>query len=83
MEQEPDSLGCLLELTMNGQNPLSLNGITRKFLEDGDEVIFNGYGKVGHLFSHIPLRKGKTSTLFLRAVKEVLCLLTGNCSVGI
>ncbi|OMO64741.1 hypothetical protein COLO4_31878 [Corchorus olitorius] len=40
---EPDSLGCLLELTMNGKNPLSLNGgITRRFLEDGDEVIFSG-----------------------------------------
>ncbi|XP_022723377.1 fumarylacetoacetase [Durio zibethinus] len=39
---EPDSLGCLLELTWNGQKPLSLNGTTRKFLEDGDEVIFTG-----------------------------------------
>ncbi|KAI9085298.1 hypothetical protein K1719_032675 [Acacia pycnantha] len=39
---EPDSLGCLLELTMNGQKELSLNGATRKFLEDGDEVIFTG-----------------------------------------
>ncbi|MBA0811703.1 hypothetical protein Gohar_003576 [Gossypium harknessii] len=41
-EQEPDSLGCLLELTWNGQKALSLNGTTRKFLEDGDEVIFTG-----------------------------------------
>ncbi|XP_021895255.1 fumarylacetoacetase [Carica papaya] len=39
---EQESLGCLLELTWNGQNPLSLNGATRKFLEDGDEVIFTG-----------------------------------------
>ncbi|KAE8689823.1 Fumarylacetoacetase [Hibiscus syriacus] len=39
---EPDSLGCLLELTWNGQKPLSLNGTARKFLEDGDEVIFTG-----------------------------------------
>ncbi|MBA0748537.1 hypothetical protein Gogos_005347 [Gossypium gossypioides] len=39
---EPDSLGCLLELTWNGQKALSLNGTTRKFLEDGDEVIFTG-----------------------------------------
>ncbi|KAH1054902.1 hypothetical protein J1N35_032967 [Gossypium stocksii] len=37
---EPDSLGCLLELTWNGLKALSLNGTTRKFLEDGDEVIF-------------------------------------------
>ncbi|KAJ4704024.1 putative fumarylacetoacetase [Melia azedarach] len=39
---EPYSLGCLLELTWNGQKPLQLNGLTRKFLEDGDEVIFTG-----------------------------------------
>ncbi|KAE8709115.1 transcription initiation factor IIF subunit alpha-like isoform X1 [Hibiscus syriacus] len=42
---EPDSLGCLLELTWNGQKPLSLNGTALKFLEDGDEVIFTGYCK--------------------------------------
>lgn len=39
---EPDSLGCLLELTWNGQKPLSLKGTARKFLEDGDEVIISG-----------------------------------------
>ncbi|GKV14961.1 hypothetical protein SLEP1_g25759 [Rubroshorea leprosula] len=39
---EQDSLGCLLELTWNGQKPLSLNGTTRSFLEDGDEVTFIG-----------------------------------------
>ncbi|XP_022868290.1 fumarylacetoacetase [Olea europaea var. sylvestris] len=39
---EPESYGCLLELTWNGQKPLSLGGSTRKFLEDGDEVIFTG-----------------------------------------
>ncbi|KAG6594693.1 Fumarylacetoacetase, partial [Cucurbita argyrosperma subsp. sororia] len=43
---EQDSLGCLLELTWNGQKPLELsNGISRKFLEDGDEVIFTGQCK--------------------------------------
>ncbi|ONK70103.1 uncharacterized protein A4U43_C05F30290 [Asparagus officinalis] len=37
---DPESLGCLLELTLNGQKPLTLtNGSERKFLEDGDEVI--------------------------------------------
>ncbi|XP_051128933.1 fumarylacetoacetase [Andrographis paniculata] len=39
---EPESYGCLLELTWNGQNPLSLGGTPRAFLEDGDEVIFTG-----------------------------------------
>ncbi|KAM7263287.1 hypothetical protein ACFE04_000970 [Oxalis oulophora] len=42
---EPESMGCLLELTWNGQNALSLNGTPRKFLEDGDEVVFTGYCK--------------------------------------
>ncbi|KAL9251762.1 Fumarylacetoacetase-like protein [Drosera capensis] len=42
---EPDSLGCLMELSWNGQRPLSLNGVTRTFLEDGDEVIFSGVCK--------------------------------------
>jgi fumarylacetoacetase len=36
--------GCLLELTSRGQNPIGLPyGEQRKFLEDGDEVIFRGY----------------------------------------
>lgn len=38
----PDSRGCLLELTAAG--PLTLpGGETRKFLEDGDEVILRAY----------------------------------------
>lgn len=43
---EPESYGCLLELTWNGQKPLSLDAdTTRTFLEDGDEVIFSGAAK--------------------------------------
>jgi fumarylacetoacetase len=39
----PDSRGCLLELTWRGSEPLVLpTGETRKFLEDGDEVIMKG-----------------------------------------
>lgn len=40
----PDSLGCMLELSWRGQNPVKLgeNGGTRKFLVDGDEVIIRG-----------------------------------------
>ena len=39
-----DSRGCLLELTWRGTEPLHLpSGETRKFLEDGDEVILRGY----------------------------------------
>ena len=41
---EPDSLGCLLELTRGGKAPLRLpTGEERTFLEDGDEVILRGY----------------------------------------
>jgi fumarylacetoacetase len=40
----PDARGCLLELTSRGTEPLRLpSGETRRFLEDGDEVIMRGY----------------------------------------
>jgi fumarylacetoacetase len=39
-----ESRGCLLELTWRGAEPLALpSGETRKFLEDGDEVIMRGH----------------------------------------
>lgn len=39
----PDSLGCLLELTRRGAVPVTLpTGETRRFLEDGDEVVLSG-----------------------------------------
>ncbi len=39
-----DARGCLLELTWRGAEPVTLpGGETRKFLEDGDEVIMRGY----------------------------------------
>ena len=39
-----DSAGCLLEMTQRGAEPIPLpGGEMRKFLEDGDEVIFRGY----------------------------------------
>ncbi len=35
--------GCLLELTWRGAEPISLpNGETRRFLEDGDEIVIRG-----------------------------------------
>jgi fumarylacetoacetase len=40
---EKSQRGCLLEVTWKGTEPLELpTGETRKFLEDGDEVIFRG-----------------------------------------
>jgi fumarylacetoacetase len=39
-----ESRGCMLELTWRGAEPLALpTGETRKFLEDGDEVVMRGY----------------------------------------
>ena len=40
----PESVGSLLERTKRGAEPLALpNGESRKFLEDGDEVILRGW----------------------------------------
>ncbi|TWG85978.1 fumarylacetoacetate hydrolase [Cupriavidus gilardii J11] len=40
----PDSFGSLLELTRNGAQPLALQGgVTRGFLQDGDEVVMTGW----------------------------------------
>ncbi len=41
---EKSNRGCLLELTWKGAEPLELApGIVRRFLENGDEVVFSGY----------------------------------------
>ncbi len=41
---DKDSRGCLLEMTCGGKEPIHLpGGESRKFLEDGDEVIIRGY----------------------------------------
>lgn len=37
-----DSLGCMLELTRRGAEPLDVGSEMRSFLEDGDEVIIRG-----------------------------------------
>ncbi len=42
--KEKDERGCLLEMTWRGTEPIELpNGETRRFLEDGDEIIMKGY----------------------------------------
>jgi fumarylacetoacetase len=43
---EKSARGCLLELTWRGTEPIALpTGESRKFLEDGDEVIMRGYAE--------------------------------------
>ena len=40
---DPGSQGCLLELTWRGTHPITLpTGETRRFLEDGDEIVMRG-----------------------------------------
>jgi fumarylacetoacetase len=42
--KEKSERGCMLELTWRGTEPIGLpSGETRRFLEDGDEVIMKGY----------------------------------------
>ena len=42
--ERPESRGCLLERTWKGTEPLALpTGESRRFLEDGDEVILRGW----------------------------------------
>jgi len=42
----PDSLGSLLELSWNGKNPVAVgDGMTRTFIEDGDEIIMTGWSE--------------------------------------
>jgi fumarylacetoacetase len=45
-----DSLGSMLELSMGGKSPMTLDGgITRSFLEDGDTVTLTGHAQgAGH-----------------------------------
>jgi fumarylacetoacetase len=42
--ESKEERGCLLELTWRGTEPIELpNGETRRFLEDGDEIIMKGF----------------------------------------
>ena len=42
----PDSLGSLLELSLNGKKPVVIgDGTTRTFIEDGDEIIMTGWSQ--------------------------------------
>jgi fumarylacetoacetase len=42
----PDSVGSMLELTRGGREPVTLpSGETRRFLDDGDEVIFRALAR--------------------------------------
>jgi fumarylacetoacetase len=54
--EKVNSAGCLLELTGGGENPIQLpSGETRRFLEDGDEVVLRGYLRGNGEFQRIGL----------------------------
>jgi fumarylacetoacetase len=41
---DPGSIGCLLEMTFGGRDTITLsNGETRRYLEDGDEVVLRAH----------------------------------------
>ena len=40
-----DQTGALLEMTENGKNPVTVNGQTRTFIEDGDTVALHGHAQ--------------------------------------
>jgi fumarylacetoacetase len=41
---DPDGIGCLLEMTFGGRDAITLgNGEIRRYLEDGDAVIFRAH----------------------------------------
>lgn len=55
-----DSLGCLLEITKGGKEPLKISDTEeRLFLENGDEIIINGYCKDSHGCYNIGSVSGK------------------------
>jgi fumarylacetoacetase len=55
-----DSTGSLLELTKNGQEPISLkDGSNRKFLQDGDIVTMRGFAKKDHMRVGFGMVRGK------------------------
>lgn len=46
---EKNNQGCMLEISENGNSPLTLsNGESRSFLQDGDSIVFKGRAGMGH-----------------------------------
>ena len=76
----PDSLGSLMELTVNGSLPLNLpNGEQRTFLADGDEIIIRGYcGTEAAAFAEVAGKILPQTSLLVDSVTENICPLGSN-----
>jgi len=62
----PGTAGCLLESTFGGRDAFTLpNGETRRYLEDGDEVIFRAHG---HRAGFVPIGFGECRGRVVTAV---------------
>lgn len=63
--QTPDSYGSMLELSWKGTQPIDMqDGTTRKFLQDGDEVIMHGT-KQKYLLKQFFLRSNNLMNNFI------------------
>lgn len=64
----PDGFGSLLEITCGGREPIDLpGGEERRFLEDGDEVLFSATARAG---SFVPIGFGACHATILPARHE-------------
>ncbi len=63
----PDSYGCMMELSWNGEKPVQLKeGGSRKFIDDNDTVIMKGYCKK----NGVRIGFGEVSTKLLPVFKK-------------
>jgi hypothetical protein len=60
VSQTPDSYGSMLELSWKGTKTVALSGgATRKFIQDGDELILRGKKKI--IFFNVTKKKKVSS----------------------
>ncbi|KAJ8311455.1 hypothetical protein KUTeg_010810 [Tegillarca granosa] len=83
--QSPDSYGSMLELCWKGTKPIPLsNDLTRKFLQDGDEVIMTGYcEKDGYKIENLRLAQAhiwEEKVVWVDYIDESTDLQTGSGS---
>ena len=69
---EPGSQGSLIELTWNGERPITLtDGESRRFLEDGDEIALRGMVRTLGYAPHRLRRRARANRTGLRARRRL------------